>query len=71
MYRNDAPEAHIQKERAKPFPIPEGLTKGLEMVRPAARRSRKRPTLLRGSEVFRLGRKDERGAAAIEHRFSE
>ena len=45
----------LQKERAKPFPIPEGLTKGLEKVSPATRRARKRPTPLRVREVSHIG----------------
>ena len=58
----------LQKERAEPFPLPEGLTKGLEKVSPATRRARKRPTPLRDREVFcNLLQEDERSAAAYEH----
>ena len=50
-HNNDGFASDIQKERPKAFPLPEGLTKGLEKVRPAARRSRKRPTYPHVSEV--------------------
>ena len=61
----------LQKERAKPFPLPEGLTKGLEKVSPATRRARKRPTPHNVSEFFHPRWKAERSAVGLEHRFSE
>ena len=60
--------AFFKKRGRKAFPIPEGLTKGLEKVSPATRRARKRPTHLRVREVFcNLLQEDERSAAAYEH----